>query len=187
MNIQGKVVRLRAIEESDLDDINKWSNSPELWKWLGGWHFPYSKRNTEGWIRSINNNDQINQIFAIDTEDNGLIGTANIINIDWKNKNAFHGMMLGDKETRGKGYAVDTVMAVMRYAFDELGFQRLDGDLIAYNKASLKFYTEKCGWEIEGTKKNWFYRQGQYHDKIIVGITKELYQLHCEKTNYWDS
>lgn len=187
MNIQGNVVVLRAIEESDLNDINMWSNSPELWKWLGGWHFPYSKANTEKWIKSINNNDQVNQIFAIDTEDNGLIGTANIVNIDWKNKNAFHGMMLGEKETRGKGYALDTVMAVMRYAFDELGLQRLDGDLIAYNEVSLRFYTEKCGWEIEGTKKNWFYRQGRFHDKIIVGITKEQYKLHCEKTKYWDS
>lgn len=186
MNIQGNIVTLRAIEDADCDAINRWSNSPELWRWLGGWHFPYSNNNTRNWISNIDNNDQRNQVFAIDTVDKGVIGTANLVNIDWKNRNAFHGMMLGDVDTRGKGYALDTVMAIMRYAFDELGLQRLDGDLIAYNKSSLTFYIEKCGWELEGVKKNWFYRNGEFHDKIVVGITKIQYCLHCKKTKYWE-
>ena len=170
----------------DLDDLSRWSNSPELWEKLGGWHFPYSKRSTEHWINSINNNDMTKQVYAISTDEAGLIGTANLINIDWKNRNAFHGMMLGDKEHRGKGHAQDTVMTIMRYAFDELGLNRLDGDMISTNKLSINFYTKRCGWEIEGVKKDWFYRNGEYHDKIVVGITKENYRKLIDKTKYWD-
>lgn len=185
MNIKGNIVTLRAIEIDDLDSLNRWSNSPELWKNLAGWHFPYSKLNTENWILNINNNNSTNQIFAIDTIEHGLIGTASLKNIDWKNRNAFHGMMLGDVETRGKGYALDTVMALMRYAFEELGLNRLDGCMIAYNKRSISFYTKKCGWQVEGTRKNWFFKNGSYHDQIIVGITREQYEKHCDETKYW--
>ncbi|MCZ2339106.1 MAG: GNAT family N-acetyltransferase [Chitinophagales bacterium] len=185
MNIKGKLITLRAIELADIEQLNKWANSPELWEKLGGWHFPYSKQSTEQWIKGIDNNDMKNQIYAIDTEEHGLIGTANLISIDWKNKNAFHGMMLGDKESRGKGYAQDTVMTIMRYAFDELGLNRLDGDMISSNKISINFYTKRCGWGIEGVRKNWFYRNGEYVDKVVVGITRCMYQEFQSSTGYW--
>lgn len=185
MNIEGKLVTLRAVEVEDLELLNKWSNSPELWKNLAGWHFPYSKMNTQNWIQGNNNNDTKDQIFAINTKEHGIIGTASLHKIDWKNRNAFHGMMLGDKETRGKGYAQDAVMAIMRFAFEELGLQRLDGCMIAYNKRSIKFYTEKCGWEIEGIKKDWFYKNGAFHDQVVVGITRSMYKNFCEEHNYW--
>mgnify|MGYP003815487553 CR=1 FL=1 len=83
----------------------------------------------------------------------------------WKNKNAFHGMLLGDKEVRGKGYAVDTVMAVMKYAFEELGLNRLDGSMIEYNEASLKMYLGKCGWKEEGRQRNWYFRKNKFFKK----------------------
>lgn len=185
MNIVGKKVTLRAIELSDVALLNKWANAPELWDKLGGWHFPYSELSTEKWIININNNDMKNQVFAIESPEHGIIGTANLVNIDWKNKNAFHGMMLGDKDTRGRGYAQDVVMAIMRYAFDELGLNRLDGDMIASNDVSISFYTKKCGWEIEGIKKGWFYRKGKFLDKVVVGITKEQYYQFVSDIDYW--
>lgn len=53
MNINGKVVTLRALEMDDLELLTKWSNSPEIWYNLGGWHFPYSSLSTEEYIKNI--------------------------------------------------------------------------------------------------------------------------------------
>jgi RimJ/RimL family protein N-acetyltransferase len=186
MNIKGKTVLLRAIETGDLPSLNEWSNDPDIWYMLGGWHFPFSMQDTTSWYEAITPNDQKNQIFAIEVEGTGIVGTANLVNIDWKNKNAFHGMMLGKHNLRGKGVALDTVMAVMRYAFDELGLNRLDGDMIDYNQRSIEFYINKCGWEVEGRKKDWYFRKGEYHDKVVVGITRQRYQEHIKNTAYWD-
>ncbi len=36
-----------------------------------------------------------NQTFAIDADALGLIGTINLVEIDWKNRNACNGIMLG--------------------------------------------------------------------------------------------
>lgn len=186
MNIKGKLVTLRALEMDDLDLLTRWSNSPEIWQNLGGWHFPYSRFSTENYIRNIDNNSMNYQNFAIEAENIGLIGTTNLVNIDWKNRNAFNGIMLGDKQSRGMGYALDTVMTLMKFAFKELGLNRLDGDMISYNERSLDFYIRKCGWKQEGRKSKWFYRNGQYFDKIIVGITHEQYDEHIKETKYWD-
>lgn len=184
MNIQGKQVTLRAIEYEDLGVLNKWANEPEIQYWLGGWHFPINKNDQEKWYENLTANS-LNQRFAIETVEFGLIGTANLVDIDWKNKNAFHGMLLGDKNIRGKGFAKDTVFAIMRYAFEELGLQRLDGSMIEYNEASLKMYIQKCGWKEEGRQRSWYFRKNKYWDRIMVGITKEDYFELIQNNNYW--
>lgn len=186
MNIHGRLIRLRAPEIRDADLLHEWSNDPEIWKMLGGWHFPYSSKSTLDWIQSRRDGNLTDHVFCIETENEGIIGTANLVNIDWKNKNAFHGMMIGKKDLRGKGYALDALLSIMRYAFMDLGLQRLDGDMIEYNQRSIDFYTKKGGWKHEGVKKNWFYRDGRYYDKIIVGVERDDYKRIVAETNYWN-
>lgn len=185
MNIKGKKVTLRAVEERDLEKLHQWNNDPDILYQLGGWHFPSSMENMQIWYNSLRD-DKLNQRFAIEVPDLGLIGTANLVDIDWKNNHGFHGIMIGDKDCRGLGYGVDTVMTIMRYAFEELHFERLDGSIIEYNKPSLGLYCKACGWKQEGILRKWYYRKNQYWDKILVGITRSDYQELINKNNYWE-
>ncbi|MCH8535209.1 MAG: GNAT family N-acetyltransferase [Flavobacteriaceae bacterium] len=185
MNLKGKTVELRAIKKEDLVTLNQWANSPEIQYWLGTWHFPITETDQEKWFNSLSTNS-LHQRFAIEAPELGLIGTANLVDINWKDRNAFHGMLLGDKDIRGKGYAVDTVMAVMKYAFEELGLERLDGSMIEYNVASLKMYLGKCGWKEEGRQRKWYFRKGKFWDKIIVGVTRDDYFTLIEEKKYGD-
>ncbi len=185
MDIIGKTVRMRAIEEEDLETLHGWANDPELGSLLAGWHFPYSRDSQRRWFESLKD-DTLNQRWAIDAPDLGLIGMANLVDIDWQNNHAFHGMLLGDTQIRGRGFGGDTVMAVMRYAFDELHFERLDGAIIEYNSASLGLYCGKCGWREEGRLRSWYHRKGRYWDKVLVGVTRKDYRELVEKTEYWD-
>lgn len=184
MNIKGKRVTLRAIERDDLQLLHKWSNDPEINYMLGGWHFPSSQQDQEKWFLSLSLNS-LNQRFAIDTDEDGLIGMINLVNINWKDRRAFTGMLLGDKNIRGKGFGKDAVMTMNRYAFDELGLNRLDSTIISYNESSLFVYLERCGWKKEGVKKNAYFRKNQWWDEIIVGITKVDYDLFIKENNYW--
>ena len=184
MNIAGKKVLLRAIEPDDLPLLHQWANDPEIQSGLGGWHFPSSAEDQRKWYASFSLNSTA-QRFAIETREHGLIGTANLVDIDWKNGNAFHGLMLGNKNTQGKGYGLDAVMAIMRYAFHELGLNRLDGSMIEYNEASLKLYLGKCGWREEGRQRGWYYRKGRHWDRILVGVTAADHAALLERTAYW--
>ncbi len=185
MNIKGKKVTLRAIEREDLALLHQWSNDPEINYMLGGWHFPSSSQDQEKWFQGLSVNST-QQRFAIDTPDLGLIGMANLVDINWKDRNAFHGMLLGDKDVRGKGYGIDTVMAVNRFAFEELGLMRMDTTIISNNEPSVGVYTKKCGWVVEGVKKNHYFRKNQWWDQIIVGITRDDYFQLIQEHNYWE-
>lgn len=184
MNITGRKVVLRAINPGDLDRLLTWSNDPEGQLGLGGWHFPTSETEMRRWFDRIDA-DPIARRFAVVAPDLGLIGSANLVDINWKDRNAFHGMLLGDPAVRGKGYGHDTVMAIMRYAFDELGLHRLDGSIIEYNEASRRLYLGKCGWKHEGVQRDWYWRQGRFWDKELVGVTADDYKALIEQTPYW--
>lgn len=184
MNIKGKFVTLRAIEEEDLEFLRQMINDPEMERLVGGYSFPISKVQQKKWFESIiNDSSQLRLI--IETEENGTIGFANIVNIDWKNRSAFHGMKIGDKRFRGRGIGTDTVMAVMKYAFEELQLNRIETTIIDYNEPSKKLYLEKCGWKVEGVRRKAVFKGNQYHDELIVGILREEYEELIKKDNYW--
>lgn len=185
LNIQGNKVTLRAIEREDLPALQRWANDPSIQEMLGGWRMPTSMNDQAQWYAGLSINS-LNQRFVIEAPDRGLIGTANLTRIDWKNRNAFYGVMLGDKANHRCGFGTDTVMAIMRYAFDELGLMRLDTDIIEYNEPSLILH-RKTGWLEEGRKKNWYFRKDRFWDKVIMGITSENYQALIAKTHYWNS
>ena len=186
MAIPGKLVRLRAVEVADLTLLHQWSNDETLWAGLGGWRFPSNLESTGAWFAGLGA-DAAHHRWAIEALDGAqVIGTANLVGLDWKNRHATHGMLLGPADLRGKGYGRDTVMAVMRYAFDELGLERLDGDIIEFNEASHRLYVGKCGWKEEGRQRRWHFRQGRFWDRILVGVTRQDYADLLAASDYWN-
>lgn len=185
MNIKGKMITLRAIEESDLDLLQKWANDPVTQDGIGELHFPSSMDFHKGWFSNLKN-DLLNHRFVVDVAGIGIIGISSIINLDWRNRRAAHGLVLGEEAHRGKAYGVDAIMATMRYAFEELNLERLDGAIIEYNRLSLATYCGKrLGWKEEGRRRNYFFRKGRYWDSLLVGITKQDYTELIERTKYW--
>ena len=184
MNIHGRRVVLRAMEAADAPLLHQWANDPAIWHLLGGWHMPTSPEGTRAWIAAQSPGSP-DQRFAV-TLDGALLGTANLVEIDWKNRHAHHGMMIGDPAHRGQGIGTDTIMAIMRHAFDEMGMERLDTTIIEYNEASQRAYCGRCGWQVEGRQRRWFFRQGQWWDRLLAGITRDDYRALCVRTAYWD-
>jgi RimJ/RimL family protein N-acetyltransferase len=166
----GKTCSLRPLEFEDLEILRKWSNDPTITSMLGGWHHPISRLEHENWFKA-NVNDFLNRRFAIDVD--GIIrGTANLVQINWKDRNAVHGAMIGDEAFRGKGIGPEVIDLIMGYSFLELGLNRLDSDVISTNVRSLHVYTKKCGWEIVGRQKEWYFRDNKWHDRVLIGITR---------------
>jgi RimJ/RimL family protein N-acetyltransferase len=180
-------VRLRAAEEADLPTLHEWANDESLWQNLGGWRFPSSSQGARQWFAN-HGKDPLNHHFVIVRQDADVpIGTANLVSLDWKNRHATHGMLLGNSDVRGKGFARDTVMAIMRYAFDELGLERLESDIIEFNAASYKLYVGRCGWREEGRQRRWHYRLGRFWDRILIGVTREDYAALLQANRYWEA
>ena len=185
MNLKGKTVLLRAIEEGDQELLLTMLNDPEIEKMVGGYSFPISLKQQNEWF-SRTSNDANNIRLIIETKEDGPVGFANIVNIDWKNRSAFHGIKIANKSFQSRGIGTDTVMTVMKYCFEELNLHRLDGSIIEYNTPSQKLYINKCGWKIEGTKRQSIFKGNMYHNELIVSILKDEYEQLIKVNKYWE-
>lgn len=183
MNIYGKTVVLRAMEKEDCEMVRKMFNDPEMEKNVVGWSFPLSRQAQERWYE--NHIGDQNFRFVIETKEEGPVGIATLIDIDWKNRMAEHGIKLADNVKRGKGIGTDAVMALMRYAFDELQMNRLNGGRLVENIASGKLY-HKCGWQDEGLRRQYAFKGGKYRDYIPMGILAEDYYRLIAENHYWE-
>lgn len=186
MNIRGKKVVLRALEPSDMEALRSFHNDPDVANMIMGWSFPISSYEQQRWYERVVT-DPFNKRFAIDTEEHGFIGISTLTDIDPKYRRAFHGIMIGAKGLHGKGYGTDAVMATMRFAFEELGLERLDGEIVEFNEASIALYTKKCGWQVEGRRRHSVFRNNRWYDSLMVGILRDEYLRLIEETRYWDS
>lgn len=184
MNIYGKKVILRAVEKKDSNLLLSLINSPELEYWVVGNSLPVSSIQQNAWIDNVSNS-RTDIRLIVENEAEISVGFANIVQIDYVNRSAVHGVKFS-KEHRGAGYAKDTVMAVMKYAFDTLNLNRLESTILEYNQPSVNLYTKACGWRIEGVKKSAVYKNGKYNDLIMIAITKEDYIDFLKFNNYWE-
>jgi RimJ/RimL family protein N-acetyltransferase len=174
MNILGEKIILRAIEEEDLVLLHKWGNDTNTQDIMGDINFPSSMDFHKRWFENLKN-DNSNLRLAIEVNGVGLIGLSNLMKIDWRNKNAWYGILIGEKDNRGLGYGRDILRTSMLYAFNELNLNRLDTSIIEYNKVSLSLFCNVFGWKKVGIRKNYYYRKGKYWNQILVGITRKEY------------
>lgn len=183
MNIYGKNVRLRAMEVEDMEMLREMANDPHIEHMIGGWSFPLSKQEQMNWYeRAITDKNNLRFIIEI-IDSNEAVGMVNLVNIDWKNRSAFHGIKLKNDAPKGKGIGTDAVMALMRYSFEEMQLIRLDSSWVEYNEPSLALY-KKCGWVIEGKKEKAKFSRGKYYSVLIGGILAESYYEVKKRLNW---
>ena len=185
MNLYGKKVMLRAVEEEDIEMVRQLTNSPDYEKMIVGWSLPISRKEQQEWFQSYRNTKEIIR-YTIETELDGAVGMIGLHEFDWKNGSASGiGMRIAKKDIRTKGLATDAWMTLLRYSFDELRLNRVNGSALSYNAASLRV-CEKVGFKQEGIKRKAIYKNGKFHDLIMLGVLKEEYYELIEKNHYWE-
>lgn len=76
-------------------------------------------------------------------------------------------------------------MTMTRYAFDKLGLHRLEGVIIEYNIASMAL-VKKCGWQMEGTRRESVFRGGRFWNPVHVSILAGEYKDVVTQMGYWE-
>ncbi|MGL4911850.1 MAG: GNAT family N-acetyltransferase [Romboutsia sp.] len=108
----------------------------------------------------------------VDSESDALIGYAGICNLSKTNLSGEYFIFIGDKSYHGKGVGTLVTKEITRNGFEKLGLNRIMLTASEKNIGAIKAYT-KANFKYEGAMRQAFYRDGEFHDKIIMGIIKE--------------
>ncbi len=168
---EGKLVRLRAFDNSDLMQCLKWSNDYEVMRGASGAILYPSTVDDEARAMGQNTSYTAGEYqFAVETlAGEKLIGKCGFTRVNWKNRLGEMAILIGEKEHRGKGYGADAVQTLCRFGFGEMNLRKIKAVVFDFNQAALRCY-EKCGFVREGVLKQEMYRDGAYHDVILLAL-----------------
>jgi RimJ/RimL family protein N-acetyltransferase len=104
--MDGKLVRLRGYEKSDLDAVMRWINDEEVTELLGGEMVsaPVSSAAEERFIEGAAEPSPTRKIFVIESlAGSKYLGSIDLRAINWHSRNAGVGIVIGEKALWGKG------------------------------------------------------------------------------------
>lgn len=167
--IAGEQVILRALERDDLERCYRWMNDPNI-VWTLKSRYPIPFQGEAEWLENAVNPAPNERHFAIERKDDRVhIGNASIHDIDWVSRTAAFGLFLGEPAAWNRGYGSDAVRTLVRFAFAEMNLRKLRINVFDYNDRA-KHVLSSNGFVQEGKLAREFYRDGEYHDIVILSI-----------------
>lgn len=166
--ITGNNIFISALNTTDKSTILNWVNNPELKNKIGT-IYPISDIEHEKWFSSRFENSNEKIFGIVSQEYNCLVGIIGLKNIDFINRNAELYIYIGETQYQSKGLGTDAIKTILDFSFNQLNLHRIYLNVFAYNENAIKVY-KLIGFEIEGVLKESLFRDGKYHDKIIMSM-----------------
>ncbi|MBU2511637.1 GNAT family N-acetyltransferase [bacterium] len=178
--LNGKRVCLRPLHpDEDLTDYLSWMNYQEITRYLETGKSVTTIKSLRDYI--IQNNSSNSILLGIFIKETGKhIGNIKLHLIDYQNRSAEIGIIIGDKTSQGQGYACESIRLLLDHAFLRLNLHRVSAGMVVNNIASKRVF-EKSGFVLEGTLRESFLLDGTYHDCYRLGILESEYMSIPDK------
>lgn len=106
-------------------------------------------------------------------ETNEMIGCGMIALINQYNKRCSLGIGLGwNKNNWGKGYASETLRAIIAYCFTELKLNRIEAEIYEFNERSIRLF-ENLGFKRDGIRRQYIFKDRVFKDEYIYSLLRE--------------
>ena len=169
---QDGTILLRVVEEEDLEAMRRLRNDPGTWINLTdiGLIEAESQRR---WFQQIIGS-RTRQYLVAGDPDHRFLGIVRMDEIDRANRSIRIGCDIVP-ELRGKGFGGKVFAAALRYGFDFLNMHRVWLAVLEYNDAARHLY-ERQGMKVEGRYRDAIFREGRYHDYVLMSLLEEEYR-----------
>ena len=161
---------MRPLEEKDLEIIRRTRNDPSTWMNLSDIDLIDSQAQKD-WFKTLSRQRRSKRFYAVCTGNDRHVGLVRMDEFDWVNRSVRVGCDVA-KTLRGKGYGRKIMEMVVQYGFGFLNLHRLWLLVLDGNAAARHVY-KKSGFTEEGRFRQAIYRDGEYHDYIVMSILKE--------------
>ena len=170
---EGHLVRLRAIEPSDAETLFRHRQDTEISRRDARIQWPRSLATIRQRLENPGDGQSTDDIqLAITTLDNQLVGGIDVQSTDRRNGTFSIGIGLAERSAWGKGYAKEAMLLVLRAMFHERRYQKCNIGVYAFNVRALALY-RRLGFQEEGCIRRNYFTNGEYHDEILLGMTRE--------------
>ena len=173
-HIEGNTIILRNIKKTDATaEYVKWLNSKKINQFLESRFVKHTKIDVENYIKKMNHDTNIVFLAIIRKDNQKHIGNIKLGPINWNHKYAEIGIMIGDENSWGKGYANEAIKLISNFGFNYLKMHKITAGSYEENVGSIKAFL-KAGFFIEGIHYKQFFSKGKYRNHILLAKIKKF-------------
>jgi len=167
-------VELRGPELRDVEALHQSVSDAEVNPVLANAYYPLSYLGVEEFLKrkAENAKDKTGYFFSIYVQGEGPLGVAEIGRIDWKSRHAEFGIWVA-KGFQGKGFEKKAAIAMLHFAFTELGLHRVYSKAAEGDSVLLELYEKELVFTPEGIEREHVFHDGKFHNIILFGMLEK--------------
>jgi len=165
------MIFLKPLALDNLSHFYTWLNDEDVIKYsLSLFQKLNTKTEIDNWYKTLleNKNNDL-QLGIYLKERNKFIGYCGICNISKNTNEGEYFIFIGDKSWWGKGISTIVSKEIVRIGFEELKLDRIFLTVSEPNIGGVKSY-RKSGFKQVEIIKNASFRDGKFHDKIVMEV-----------------
>ncbi len=167
--ICGKRISLRPLTISDVTNTYvNWLNDKKINQFLESRFIKHTQENVKDFVKKIQIDSNFLFYTIINNDSKKHIGNIKLGPINWIHRTSDIGILIGDKNSWGKGYATDAITMLTNFSFSDLNLHKITAGIYEENIGSLKAFL-KSNFEIEGFRKEQFHTNRKYMGQILLG------------------
>lgn len=169
------MIELRPLEKNDAYPFFSWLNDEEVIKYsMSSFQRLSTEVQIQKWFDHLFEEQNVYNVGIFLSSSQQLIGYAGISGLSTINKSGEYFIFIGDKNQWGKGIGMLVTQKIVDYGFRTLNLNRIMLTVSKPNIGGVKAY-ERAGFVQEGILREACYRDGAYHDKIVMSMLQSEY------------
>lgn len=166
-------LRLRRLGPDDVSSVYvDWLNDVETVRYTEARHRRHSLESVREFVTACQARTDVYLWGIFEQADGSHVGNIKLGPIDVIHRHASVGLIIGERDRWGRGYATEAIGIVVRLAFDTLSLHKLTAGVIAGNESSLTAF-RKNGFAIEGVRRKHNLVDGVWRDETLLGLLSE--------------
>lgn len=155
--------KLRNLKKEDTQEYIDFLSDPEVSVWL------------EDEVQNVDSYANVENYLIYGyyrqaiVHDGRFIGVSGLDLVSDKNKVARFFIVIGRKESWGKGIGSGVIKLIINYGFEELKLRKINSDFLLPNEG-VRIIHEKAGFKDEGILRKDSFRNNNWIDRKIVSI-----------------
>lgn len=167
--LQGPRLYLRRLTEADATErYAQWLNDPEVNRYLESRYTHADPESLIQFIRTCNENPGIHLFGIFEAATHRHIGNIKLGPVDSRHRLGDIGLLIGEKDCWGKGYAAEAIELICTYGFGTLQLHKITASMYSENRGSFQAFI-KNGFMQEGLLKHHLWIDSRFTDKILLG------------------
>lgn len=169
-SLQGERVRFRALQETDLPQLTRWWDNPEMAVFQNYTVTPRPDEALADMFRSWSKNTSGGGVgfSVVDRETDALVGHVVLYDASLPARGATLAVMIGAEHV-DQGYGTDAVRLLTDFGFREMGLHRIELRVFAFNTRGRAVYST-LGYREEGVRREVVLHGGRFEDEVIMSL-----------------